>query len=390
MAEPGPFPRACEAQKSGQSWHHCPPFLTRSPLAEGSKAPALLEFELDHVGRGRRPSEGVEVSGPSALWPGPQPNVSTIGHKHRGTLRASSRVSGTIRGRTETPRGPYRILGNKAGTWVLAPRGQGVFNGSPVPLTARLKAPHLAPEAMPTSSPRSSLLSGWPLSQNNPAKDLGEHLIQSPIAQMETGQQANQETQRARSEVTFKQQTLYPGGVPGPRLVFRPTETPRFPKCLGSLSLTTCSVIEGDEVPDRCFKERRWGDSNGEPIDSFLGRQRLPKHQPGQGEENHQSVLGGRTPHPSRLLCSAHTSHGPQVLRTGVPMPSREHILSPSRVPNTGLTTAKMATMAGGFSSVLEGLFAKELSNQAACITPYKPYSKHMRWEAQRPQIQSL
>lgn len=116
MAEPGPFPRACEAQKSGQSWHRRPPFLTRSPLAEGSKAPALLEVELDHVGRGRRLAEGVEVPGRSVLWPGPKPDVSAIGQKHRGTLRASSGVLGQFEG-GQRPQGVRTgFLGSKAGT----------------------------------------------------------------------------------------------------------------------------------------------------------------------------------------------------------------------------------------------------------------------------------
>lgn len=43
MAEPGPLPRAHEAQKSGQSWQRCPRFLTSAPLARGTKAPALLK-----------------------------------------------------------------------------------------------------------------------------------------------------------------------------------------------------------------------------------------------------------------------------------------------------------------------------------------------------------
>ena len=34
----GPFPEACKAQKSGQSWHRCLRILTHSPLARGSKA----------------------------------------------------------------------------------------------------------------------------------------------------------------------------------------------------------------------------------------------------------------------------------------------------------------------------------------------------------------
>lgn len=58
MAEPGPFPGAREAQKSGQSWHCCPQLLTCSPLAQGSKAPALLEAEPDtQRGEGDRQRE---------------------------------------------------------------------------------------------------------------------------------------------------------------------------------------------------------------------------------------------------------------------------------------------------------------------------------------------
>lgn len=71
MAEPGPFPGAREAQKSGQSWYCCPWFLTCTPLARGSKAPALLEAKPDHEAWGRRLSEGVKVSRlwKSMAWP---------------------------------------------------------------------------------------------------------------------------------------------------------------------------------------------------------------------------------------------------------------------------------------------------------------------------------
>lgn len=62
MAESGSFPGACEAQKSGQSWRRCLQFLTHSPLAWGSKAPALPEADPGPVAGERRLSEGVKVS----------------------------------------------------------------------------------------------------------------------------------------------------------------------------------------------------------------------------------------------------------------------------------------------------------------------------------------
>lgn len=79
MVEPGPFPRAHGAQKSGRSWHRCPQFLTRSPLAGGSKAPALLEVEPTSQ-HGEGESEAVEVSRlmDSTAWP--VSNVSTVSH----------------------------------------------------------------------------------------------------------------------------------------------------------------------------------------------------------------------------------------------------------------------------------------------------------------------
>lgn len=72
-----------------------PTVVTCSPLAQGSKAPALLEAEPDRAVWGRRLSEGVKVSG----LPGPMPDVSTISHKQWGSLRAhDSGVLGQFEG----------------------------------------------------------------------------------------------------------------------------------------------------------------------------------------------------------------------------------------------------------------------------------------------------
>lgn len=128
-----------------------------------------------------------------------------------------------------------------------------------------------------------------------------------PLHRLEIGQRANQETQQARSKVTFKQQTPHPGGSLDHGWFSDPLKR-HVSLNVWALSLTTYSawphsVIEADEDPDRCFKERRWGDSTGEPIDSFLGRRSLA------GEKKTTKASLGASPH-THLTPSA-LSHFP-------------------------------------------------------------------------------